>query len=411
MGAPPPHPQIYMFFIIIIARCLLILQFSVLSLGGNLEEFVTSYFLGKFKKVDVTSRTQDVLLATSRDKAVAKFIVLQDFCRTNGMVINQSKTKFMVINGDDRDGVPISSNNVTVPYCTSYVYLGSIITDDGKFSTKIQKHAAEKRKHLNKFKLFLKKNPDVPFVVKEKVFHACVISTFIYGCESWFFRNIDDINYMYMEGIKAMLNVRETTANDTCLVEIGYPSLKALIRDKQQKYYQKYTEDRERLFEDPLGLALSLARTSNLNAHRYMNAVKNEQNIIANDIEIRKDRLRNAEGTKFKLYVEMNPELSKHKLYEEYEVNDSKRVDFSRFRLSSHRLKVETGRWARIDRNRRLCSCSANIQDEHHVLRECALSEEVRNQYLQLNMNIPEIFNSDHNTMTDFFSKLLKIYK
>ena len=122
------------------------------------------------------SMDDTVILATSRDKAISKFQVLQDFCTSDGMVINQTKTKFMVINSDGRDKAAIVSNNVTVPYCTSYVYLGSIITDDEKFSTHIQEHSTEKRKHLNKFKLFLKKNPDIPFVVKERVFNACVIS-------------------------------------------------------------------------------------------------------------------------------------------------------------------------------------------------------------------------------------------
>ena len=51
---------------------------------------------------------------------------------------------------------------------------------------------------------------------------------------------------------------------------------------------------------------------------------------------------------------------------------------FTRFRLSSHHLKIETGRWARIEVERRVCDCGRGIQDELHVLLKCAKTEELR---------------------------------
>ena len=44
-----------------------------------------------------------VILATSRERAVEKIQILRSFCLSSGMVINNEKTKFMVINGSEVD--------------------------------------------------------------------------------------------------------------------------------------------------------------------------------------------------------------------------------------------------------------------------------------------------------------------
>ncbi|ELU02384.1 hypothetical protein CAPTEDRAFT_205936 [Capitella teleta] len=57
------------------------------------------------------------------------------------IVLNQSKTKFMVINGSDADRAPINiarlPTDVCISYCNDYVYLGASFTDDGKTSLSI----------------------------------------------------------------------------------------------------------------------------------------------------------------------------------------------------------------------------------------------------------------------------------
>ena len=52
-------------------------------------------------------------------------------------------------------------------------------------------------------------------------------------------------------------------------------------------------------------------------------------------------------------------------------------------RTSSHRLRVETGRWTRppMPRENRLCACNNDVQCESHVLFHCPLTAHIRNQY------------------------------
>ena len=58
-----------------------------------------------------------VLLATSRENIIKKVKMLNQFCARYGMVINEGKTKLMVINGDMKDRQPIVVDNFLIRHC------------------------------------------------------------------------------------------------------------------------------------------------------------------------------------------------------------------------------------------------------------------------------------------------------
>ena len=72
-----------------------------------------------------------VLLATSREKMMNKVKLLQSFCNSHGMIINEAKTKIFVINGGEGDAEPLPVDGLVIDHCFSYVYLGSPFTSDG----------------------------------------------------------------------------------------------------------------------------------------------------------------------------------------------------------------------------------------------------------------------------------------
>ena len=100
------------------------------------------------------------------------------------MLLNEGKTKFFVINGREADRMPFLMGELSVAWCSQYVYLGSIFTSDGSVSSAIAAHAQAKMCHILKFVSFIKKNNEVPFYVKRKLFEAALMSSVLYGCES-----------------------------------------------------------------------------------------------------------------------------------------------------------------------------------------------------------------------------------
>ena len=114
-----------------------------------------------------------------------KLRLLHEFCSEYGMKVNSKKTKFFIINGDGGDSEPFRVGDMYIKYCISYVYLGSPFTCDGSVSSGVKLHAKSKLCHVLKFVSFLKKNNDIPFLVKKRVFDAALLSSLVYGCESW----------------------------------------------------------------------------------------------------------------------------------------------------------------------------------------------------------------------------------
>ena len=89
----------------------------------------------------------------------------------------------------------------------------------------------------------------------------------------------------------------------------------------------------------------------------------------------------NVHATKFMTYVNtLNPGLSVSPIYNtDTYIPDYQRVAFTRMRVMSHRLKVETGRWSRIPADQRVCPCDGtSVQDEEHVLVACPRTQHLR---------------------------------
>ncbi len=126
-----------------------------------------------------------VLMPTIRYNIMKKISFLQDYCSEYGMVINQSKTKFLVINGEEGDKEAVARNGMVVKHCGTYVYLGSPFTSDGSVSSATRPHARLKMPHVLRFVAFINKTNDVPFIVKKRVFDDALMSFILYGCEFW----------------------------------------------------------------------------------------------------------------------------------------------------------------------------------------------------------------------------------
>ncbi len=141
-----------------------------------------------------------ILLATSRQKMKEKMIILNQFCDEYGTKVNNNKTKFFVINDEAGDAAPFRVGQLVVAHCDSYVYLGSPFTCDGSVSSAVKLHAKNKLCHVLKFVSFLRKNNDIPFIVKKRVFDAVLMSSLLYGCESWVGADLRPVVKLYNWG-------------------------------------------------------------------------------------------------------------------------------------------------------------------------------------------------------------------
>ena len=161
-------------------------------------------------------------------------------------------------------------------------------------------------------------------------------------------------------------------------------------------------------------MALELNRSVDTKTYRRINELLGDTtNLINRDIEARKRLLQQSLATKCALYCKINPELESPSLYKSYNVKEFQRVQVTRYRLSSHNLKVETGRWSRLNRENRTCSCeNGGIQDEEHVTSVCGLTTELREKYRISNIQLPDLFSEiEDERLCSFFYELSKVFK
>ena len=196
-----------------------------------------------------------------------------------------------------------------------------------------------------------------------------------------------------MKAIKCALGVKSSTPNIQCLVEIGYPPITQYIRQKQLVFYSTFIHDRQNITHDPLNFVF------NINECRYPSNIKFFKRETCPDydsLESLRSKLATCDRVKSILYCSINTTLSTHEIYtRRHTIPEYKRKFFTRMRLSSHDLKIETGRWniPPTPRDERLCSCLLGIQDERHIIEECSKSDYMRSNFRHINFTLENILN------------------
>lgn len=158
-----------------------------------------------------------VIVATSREMCLKKMEIVNEFCRESGMKINETKTKFFVINGDERDKQCLTSGGVSVSYTGQYLYLGAWFTESATMDSVMALHQTASEAIINKFSIFCASNTTMPFMYKRVVFDAAVTSALLYGAESWFTGKMKVIEKQYSKLVKCLLGVRKNTSINLCM--------------------------------------------------------------------------------------------------------------------------------------------------------------------------------------------------
>ena len=343
------------------------------------------------------------ILATSREILLKRYDALVTFCEDYDMMINEDKTKFMVINGTTEDRRSFHRGGLTIKHTDTYIYLGSSFSAKGCIATDIQDHAKLKQKHVHKFNIFCFKNQSMPFSYKKKVFEAVLTTKLIYGSESWFVEDYKVIEVLYMSALKALLGVRKQTPNDVVLTECGVPSLKERVRKRQQAFIKSKLSDPE----EPLTIVYKLCERNNTRAFR---SLQRAMEFTCDASERRHQSMRESEKTKIVTYSKINPSFSVHSMYNSTDkyIADYRRTEMTRFRVGSHRLRVETGRWSRLPREERICSCGVGgVQDEEHVVFHCENTRDLREKYdVEESRTLVEVLEDSY--CIDFIYEIMK---
>ena len=207
---------------------------------NDLFDFLNAIYSGDelAEIINILIHADDVtIFASSREKAIAKLHSLFVYCDNNKIIPQYSKCEFVVINGEGNDFDPLPLGNAYIENKDYVSLLGSHISQSGNLVDDLNLHMKKRYQSCIKYFNFLRENKLAPLCVKIKVLEACVINSLLSNCESFGNKIPGGMESIYFKLIKATLQVRQNTPNNTVLIEIGLLPLKAFIYCRQLNFF------------------------------------------------------------------------------------------------------------------------------------------------------------------------------
>ena len=317
------------------------------------------------------------IIAHDRMGAIHKLRSLLQYCLLNFIIPQYSKCEFLAINGTVADREPLPFGDCFLPHVLHITLLGSHITCTASLQEELELHMQKRYKSVIKFYNYIRSNKSAPLKVKLKVLRSCVIGSLLYNCETFGNCIPKDLESTYVKMLKVCLNVRVNTPNDLVFIESGFLPLKAVIYCRQLKFFQRFVKSvqpqsrRDKVFRF---LSENQNQTSYLKHYITLSSkYSSTEDIVTefrNEIKTRIYQNANKQRYKFSIYVTINPELKVSPFLDLYHPHA---MNIIKFRLGTHFLPIETGRWRRTPRDERLCTACGVVGDEKHVLYRCSL--------------------------------------
>ena len=168
-----------------------------------------------------------------------------------------------------------------------------------------------------------------------------------YSSETWLTFDLKSAESPYRATLKQLLSVRKSTPTDCLLIESDMPTAKGYIRSKQLLFHRKLLS-RDGFWESYIGKALTLAQRHRTPMSRVIDSILSLPPSTDPSVESRvqcKTRVASSDSSRCKMYSLLNPTLSVSCIYTSHIcIPEYLRVAYTRIKLSSHRLRIETGR-------------------------------------------------------------------
>lgn len=334
---------------------------------------------------------------------------LHTYCQRWRLTVNTNKTKVMVFRkgGILPRNLHFSYNNINLEIVSTFSYLGIVFSSGGSFSHTQVTLAGQAQKAIFKLNSYLYKFNDIPPKQTLDLFDKLVSPILNYGAEVWVFFKANHIERVHVQFCNRLLGVKKTTQNNFIYGELGrinYQTRRFLIilkywlkivnteENKYIKYmYKTMLSDIEVDDRKSNWALLVKGLLSNLGFYE----VWLQQNVGDSKIFISVAKQRLTDNFIQKWNEEINQSsralfyrsIANFHFHQYLDIISIRkfRVALCKLRVSSHRLEVEMGRWARPERTAyedRKCKLCNILEDEFHFLLECPLYNDIRKLYI-----------------------------
>jgi hypothetical protein len=374
------------------------------NLNGDIENIFT---VGE-KKLFIILFADDAVLFGHSPQALQSLLDdLSNYCKTWGLTVNTNKTKIMIFEKGRHTAHTFIFNNKILEIVKSIKYLGIYFFKNGHINRSEQKIAQHAKYPL--YNLFIVFNQlDMDITEKCKLFDSLVGSILNYGAEILGECDGKNIESVHCKFLRKILCVKRSTNLNGIYGETGRYPMRIHRKMVMFKYWIKLIN----LPDNSLVKSMyNIMKTDADNHNSYNNTnwafkIKQQlntlgltymwmqQNIYNVNLHIIKERILDMFKQSWYSDINNSSRLSTYSIYKhEFNLetylkcikNNKYRISLSKFRLSSHDLAIETGRYENKEREERICAhCrTQSIEDEYHFLLICPKYYELRRALLK----------------------------
>ena len=347
----------------------------------------------------VFARSPEVLQSILND--------LERYCTSWGLKINIAKTKAMIFEKGRHTSFDFYLNNTKLDIVSSFKYLGMHFFKNGNW-LRAQKRIAHHASYAlhNLFGLF--KQIELPISEKCKLFDTFVGSILNYGGEVLGLNEAKDIELIHIKFCRWVLHVRKSTNLTGLYGELGRVPFRVHRKIKMISYWMKLLALDNQAIPKKMYTMLKTDADNNTsyNGSNWASQIKSllnelglnyiwlQQTEITIPFNLIKQRIFDTYYQSWYANINNSSRLSMYSRYKhdfQFEsyldtIHDKQfRIALTKFRLSSHDLAIERGRFENIPRDERICRyCNLNmIENEYHFLLVCPLYGDLRRKYFK----------------------------
>ena len=159
-------------------------------------------------------------------------------CKDFGLVISLPKTKILSAGCDEKPSIKIDDYELGV--VEDFPYLGSTMSESLSLDTEISKRIGKAAGTMSKLSQRVWGNPTLTMSTKMAVYSACVLSTLLYGSESWttYARQEDRLQTFHMRCLRFILGIKweERKTNVEVLDIARLPSMYTQLRQRRMRW-------------------------------------------------------------------------------------------------------------------------------------------------------------------------------
>ncbi len=371
----------------------------VATVGGNGAQ------LGNIELPLLIFADDVVLLAHDPQALQQHLLALEEFCKYSGMKVNLKKTKCFAVGTKQEPQLLFEGEKVEI--VDSYKYLGVHFASNWSWATCVKIRVANGYKAfysmINKCKLA----GLATWKLKKTLFASLVRPVLLYGVQVWG-PSTSKSNWPKIEAVQKLflemeLGVKSQTPYVLTLAEAGLLPLEveALFLTIRYVMHTQQLDD-SRLPKQAYrvsratGWFTDVARWSEawgLPEHEW----KADSKALRNLLQARAIKHLWTSPSKRLQYYKRD--VNAMQAYEEQEylgasISLKLRQIIAKYRLSSHHLAVEEGRWKNIDRRDRVCTTcdSGSIENEYHLFIACRSYLHIRVEHQILVQDLHDLF-------------------